>query len=135
MKVLFGKKNCKSDKHKWNTELFFVLWNEVKDIWCTNKLFVLFCVDFINCCNKSALFWFQEFEQKHYVYWTVCVSFLNNGLFSITCKAKVIFDSFKVFLSERWGYLVKSVGYWERYILKQGNPVIFFQNHSQLPNT
>ena len=40
----------------------------------------------------------------------------------------------EVFWSKSWGSLWKIVVHWGRYILKQGNPLIYFKNHSHLPN-
>ena len=76
-----------------NTKLSFFLWNEVKDIWCTRKLLVSFCLDFLNLCTQLALLWFQYFKQKCCVYWIfyltswilAVVSIFNNCLLSIAC--------------------------------------------------
>ena len=66
-------------------------WNEVKEIWCTRKLLVLFCLGFLKWRNQSSLSLFQYFEQKRCVYWIFYlaswsltdVSLLSNFLFLV----------------------------------------------------
>ena len=102
----WGIGSYKSKRQDLNTRLFFVLWNGVKEICCTQKLFVSFHPEIFNCCTQLELSWFQDFEQKRCLYWIVYltssslvdVSLLNKLLFLVWCKAKVIFDQFKVFL-------------------------------------
>ena len=84
----------------------YALWYAAEEIWCTRKSLDSFRLEFDNCLTQFTLSQFQDFEQKRCVYWIVYltfwnlvdISFLDKCLFLIYHKAKVIFDSFKVFI-------------------------------------
>ena len=52
----------------------------------------------------------------------------------ISRSTELIFYLFKFFCGNMWGSLVKSVGYWGSYGLKQGNQFQNSKNNSQLSN-
>ena len=78
VKGIFGESNIyKSDIQALNTELSFVLWNELKEIRCTRNVFVSFCIEFLNYCNQLVWSWFQEFERKRCAYWIFYLTLLR----------------------------------------------------------
>ena len=89
----WGVGSYKSKRQALNTGLLFVLWNKVKEIWCTRKLFVSFHIKFHNCRNQFVLSWLWEFEHNCCVYWVVYlvlwilegICLLNSGLLLIWC--------------------------------------------------
>ena len=69
--------------------------------------------------NRGIPFKILRITHNHLIFF-ILSSFLINFLY-ISGSAELILDSIKFFWSKIWGSLGESVGYWEIYILKQGN--------------
>ena len=66
------------------------------------KLFVSFCLDFINWSTQSALSWFQDFEQKHCVHCIVKITLWSSAGVSL-----LLLDL------EYWNWWLINIGFWE----------------------
>ena len=140
--MLFEKKNCKGERQALNTELSFFC-----EMLCRRSS------AYVNCLSYFAFSLSTDLPNRSYCdsntskRIVVCIGLfisLRGDWRSLVCliityswygvRGRLYLISSRFSCSNRWVFLVGSVGHWGIYPLKQGNPLQNFKYHSQFHN-
>ena len=127
-------KTTKGDRQALNAKLSFVLWNELKDIWCSWKLYFHLVLSFSTTSHNWRYRYCNTFNGSVVcigLFISLCGSYQALVFLIIACSWSIIWKRRYLihsmfFWSKRWGSLGERFRRWFIYGLKKGNHLQFF---------